>query len=190
MIVLPLGNEAEHVLPQVIPAGLEAISPAPLPDLLTVRVTGLAATVRVAVPLNPLLDAVMVAVPGPTAVASPEGLIVATAPSPELQAKETPAMVLPLSSLAVAANCCVAPIAMLAAGGVTVMLAICGRSDPFPSHPARIASPSMLIRAIIGAMVRSNRRTKRPHRDRPGFRAESEVNPRLASMIAELRVTP
>jgi hypothetical protein len=76
-----------------------------------------AATAIVALPVTPLNDAVIVAVPGPTAVASAAGLIVATVVLALIQL----AAVEPSLYVAVAANCCVAPTVIAGALGVTAI---------------------------------------------------------------------
>jgi hypothetical protein len=79
-------------------------------------------TVSAAVAVNPLAEAVIVAVPGATAVARPDALMVATDVLEELQVTpDVRAPVVPLLYVAVTENCCVAPAARVAAGGVTVM---------------------------------------------------------------------
>jgi hypothetical protein len=79
-----------------------------------------AVTVRVAVPLTPPCEAVIVDEPVATAVASPTELIVAAALLPDVQvAVEVTFAVEPSLYVAVAVNCCVAPAIMLGLAGVT-----------------------------------------------------------------------
>jgi len=84
----------------------------------TVRVT--VPTLRVAMPLMPFREAVIVVDPDSTAVASPLALIVATVGVPDAQLAVALTSVVVLSLyFAVALNCCVSPGPTLALGGVT-----------------------------------------------------------------------
>jgi hypothetical protein len=79
-------------------------------------------TVSVAVPLIPFREAVTVAEPAATPVATPLEFIVATDGVPEVQVAV--AVTLPLDPslyVAVALNCCVAPVEMLGLTGDTAM---------------------------------------------------------------------
>jgi hypothetical protein len=82
-----------------------------------VNVTVFDATVTVAVPVFPLLVAVIVAVPGATPVTTPVVETVAMLAALVLQAMSAPVIVLPLASFVVAVNVVVAPTKM-AAGAV------------------------------------------------------------------------
>jgi hypothetical protein len=66
--------------------------------------SGLATTSKVAVALRPSIVAVIVALPGAPAVASPEDVMVAISVSDELHVNERPDMRLPLWSRAIALN--------------------------------------------------------------------------------------
>lgn len=80
-------------------------------------------TVRFAVALLPPYCPVTVLLPAADAVASPEVLMVATLKAEELHAVDVVMFcVLPSESDAMAENCCVVPLAMLGAGGVTLRL--------------------------------------------------------------------
>src|ERR1035437_476688 len=85
--------------------------------------TGGGDTVMVEVPVFVSLVAVIVAVPGATAVTSPLALTVALVASDVAHVTARPESVLPLASSVVAVSCCVAPIASDAVVGVTVRLA-------------------------------------------------------------------
>ena len=80
-------------------------------------------TVRAAEPVTALTVAVTFALPWPTPFANPFVFTVATDAMLEFQVKLTPEMTFPLASFAVAVNCCVAPIAMVADTGATVTVA-------------------------------------------------------------------
>lgn len=81
-----------------------------------------AVMVRAAVLLALLSEAVMVAVPVAIAVARPEALTLAAAVSELVQVTDDVTLAVELSLyVAIAVNCCVAPTAMLAVAGVTVM---------------------------------------------------------------------
>ena len=80
-----------------------------------------AVTVSRVLPLTEPEVAVMVELPGATAVASPVPLIVAVAVVPELQVTVPSTCVVPLLKWPVAVNCCVAPFEMLGFVGVTTM---------------------------------------------------------------------
>ena len=71
-------------------------------------ITG-AVTVTLAVPVIPPLVAVTVAEPAATAVSSPLPFTAAMAALLDVQVMVRPASTLPLASLSVATNCCVAP---------------------------------------------------------------------------------
>ena len=73
--------------------------------------------------VTPAALATMVTVPGATPVTSPPALMVATPAKLEAQLNVTPEMAFPLASTAVAENCCVAPTAMVAVRGETLMAA-------------------------------------------------------------------
>ena len=77
-------------------------------------------TARVAVSLTPPLVALIVTVPAATAVASPLAFTVATVMLLDTHVTVRPVRTVPLESLRVAANCCVAPATRLAFAGVTV----------------------------------------------------------------------
>src|SRR2546426_11216004 len=83
--------------------------PAPPPEA--------AVTVRVAEPVMPPLEALMVAGPATRPVASPLALTVATAAALLAHVTGRPVSGLPPASFGVAVNCCVAPTAMLAVAG-------------------------------------------------------------------------
>ena len=79
-----------------------------------------APTVRSVLPLWPPKVAVMVVVPGATALASPPGAMVAVAVVPEVQTAElVTSWAGPEVKLAVAMNCCVVPLAIVGLPGVT-----------------------------------------------------------------------
>jgi hypothetical protein len=89
--------------------------------------TGGGVTVSVSAGLvTPPDEAVICVVPALTPVARPLLLIVATPAALLDQANVTPLMVLPLLSLAVAVNCCVAPTAIDGEAGEIAMLATVG----------------------------------------------------------------
>src|SRR6202051_532695 len=108
-----------------------------------------AVTVNVVVPETPLIVAVIVVGPAPTAVASPmvlaAVLMVATPVALDVQVTEEVMSCFELSEYtAVAVNCCVVPCTMLGAAGVTPMEESVGEvtlpepvtDTPDPPHPA------------------------------------------------------
>ncbi|HUA91776.1 MAG TPA: hypothetical protein VL991_04370 [Terracidiphilus sp.] len=89
---------------------------------IAVTVGAAGVTVKAAVDVTPLAEAVMVAEPAAAAVARPEALMVATAVLEELQVTpEVSGPVVPLLYVAVTENCCVAPAVSVALGGVTAI---------------------------------------------------------------------
>jgi hypothetical protein len=76
--------------------------------------------VTAALPLCPSLVAVIVAAPTTTPVTSPLLLTVATVGAPLAHDTVRPVRTLPLASLSVVVNCCVAPTTRLALAGLTV----------------------------------------------------------------------
>src|SRR2546425_13223519 len=82
--------------------------------------TGTFVTVMAAVPLCPSLVAVIVAEPAATPVTNPLALTIATAGLLVAQVTARPLRAVPFESLGVAVNWVVAPIAKLAAVGLTV----------------------------------------------------------------------
>jgi hypothetical protein len=86
-------------------------------------VSVLAVTVKAAVPLMPLSDAVIVDVPEATPVAKPEALMEAAAVLELVHVAIDVTFAVEASLyVPVAVNCCVPPAAMLAVAGVTVMV--------------------------------------------------------------------
>lgn len=111
-----------------------------------VRVFAGAATVRVALPVRPSMVAVTVVEPAPTAVASPEGVMVATFAfaSVQVAAAVTSAVELSLY-VAVALNCSLAPMARFAVAGeaaIAVMIFVEGPvlADEDTPHPTLAAN--------------------------------------------------
>src|SRR5262245_23485840 len=81
---VPLSKDAEQVVPQLIPGGLEVTAPMPVPSRITERVKRVAVpltTVSVVLPLRPPEVAVIVVDPGLRPVATPFASMVATAVS-------------------------------------------------------------------------------------------------------------
>jgi hypothetical protein len=98
---------------------------------------GAACMVSVAVPLIPLADAVMVEVPAATPVANPEEAIVATVVVAEVQvAVVVMSAVVPSLYTAVAANCWVAPMTMLAVFGDALIAVMVFTGNLVAPHPA------------------------------------------------------
>src|ERR1019366_9134556 len=116
--VLPLASSVAAVSCCVAPMTNVAVAG------VTVTVaTGIGLTVMVAVPVFVSLVAVIVAVPGATAVTSPLVLTVALVASDVPHVTVRPESVLPLASSVVAVSCCVAPMTNVAVAGVTVTVA-------------------------------------------------------------------
>jgi hypothetical protein len=115
-----------------------------------VNVTVFPFTVTVAVPVFPLLVAVIVAVPGATPVTTPVAETVAMLAALVLQAMSAPVIVLPLASFVVAVNVVVAPTKMAAGGCDTVTLttaAVPVGESSSPHATAKIAA-AMIVSAI------------------------------------------
>jgi hypothetical protein len=125
----------------------------------------LTVTVAVVLPVTPLIMAETVVVPPPCPVAKPPDEIAATAVFDELQVTlDVTSAVVPLPYVAVAANCCVAPLAKLGLEGVTAMvvsvsattvnvaLPVCPLNAAeivvFPGEPA-VAKPDELTVAAV-----------------------------------------
>lgn len=109
-------------------------------------------TVSVAVPLTPLREAVMAVEPVATAVAIPEELIVATAVFAEVQA----AVVLtfpvePSLYVAVAVNCCVAPVVRDADAGVIAMEERVGAAGVTVSMAVPVTPLMVAVRVVVPA---------------------------------------
>jgi hypothetical protein len=108
------------------------------------KVTGLL-TVSEAWPVTPLSEAVMVDVPGATAVASPELLMVATDCVCDAQVTWLVRVCVELSEyVPMAVNCCVDPRLMLGLGGDTEIDRKLGADEPtvtVPNMPPAVPSP-------------------------------------------------
>jgi hypothetical protein len=90
-----------------MPGGLLVTFPLPVPSFVTIRVC--IGTVSVALPDTPSTVAVMVAAPGPIAVARPvAGLTAATEALLVLHVTDRPSSAFPLAPRGIAENCCVA----------------------------------------------------------------------------------
>ena len=105
-------------------------------------------TVRAAEPVTALTVAVTFALPWPTPFANPFVFTVATDAMLEFQVKFTPEMTFPFASFAVAVNCCVAPIAMIADAGATITVATGPVVTTFEEEPP--PQPNRKRRNAIG----------------------------------------
>jgi len=107
-------------------------------------VVELPATEMVDVPLSPLLEAVIVADPAPTAVTRPVLLTVATAGVLLVHATGWPVITLPLASWTTAVNCDDCPAVRLTHVGVTDTDAAPTGAVGVPGKPAGVVAPATL----------------------------------------------
>jgi hypothetical protein len=149
----PPASRATAVSCRVPPSGIDAVAGVTTTEAV---VAGGAGTVTAALPATPSIVAVIVAVPGPTAVTSPLGLTVATDAALDVQVVgPRPVSAVPAASRGVASSCCVAPTAIVAGVGVTATLATGAGGGAvtviaaFPLTPSAVA----LIVAVPGLMA-------------------------------------
>jgi len=100
----------------VVPAAMDVE-----PGRTLIETSVAAVTLSVVDPEIPFELAVMVVVPGPVPVASPEAPMVATDPTLETQVTLVSTCVLPSPNVPVAVNCCPPPCTMVGAKGVTAI---------------------------------------------------------------------
>jgi len=116
--MLPLASRATAASDVSAPTTSDAVA-----GLTATDAIGTGVTVIVALPTRPSLVAVMVVVPGATAVTSPVPETVATAGAPETQLTERPVRMLPFTSRATTASVVAAPTMRDALAGETVTVA-------------------------------------------------------------------
>jgi hypothetical protein len=136
-----------------------------VPNVLTVAGTIVALIMEAGMPAQstssrtgalvmPPAEAVISVVPGATASANPEELIVATEGSDEFQVKVTLVTAAPVSSMAVAVKSWVPLIGISVETGVTVIEAIVTPAVPLPVPPVAAGATGTLTSGLSGQPVR------------------------------------
>jgi hypothetical protein len=122
----------------------------------TSTLAGVWSTVIDAAPDTPAVEAVTVAVPFSPALTSPDEFTATQSSSDDDHVKETPAIVAPLASRAVAASCTVSPSeTSVPVAGVTTTDATVGGGSCIESPPqAKKATAATKVRATVDAIER------------------------------------